>query len=491
MRGKGIYVAILLLAAITLTACKADAGQEQNAGGNSNFIQDNTAQDSRNDAAGAVSPAPSQGVTADDKENYEDSTSGQVQDDAGGAGASVAGPAETPAEEPAADPLTEAIFEGKDAAYRKMIEKSLISTGNISRMKKAIEKAKNGEEVVIAYIGGSITEGASASSKEKNYAYLSYKYFKETFGKDGGDNVKYVNAGMGGTPSALGVIRYDRDVTSYGELLPDIVYIEFSVNDYQEPTRGAAFESMVRKIMNAPNQPAVVLLFCVFQSRWNMQDTYIPIGYYYELPMISIKNALVPELEAGRITDSQFFADIYHPTDFGHSLMADCLKYYYATVNAQEETDELNQVPAAARLGKAFEEIKMYDRATADDNVIVEEGGFSGTDSALVRFATGQPSFPNNWKHTSSSGNEPFRMTLNCKNLLLVYKSSGGFGTALVYLDGELAMTLNATEGGGWNNPVTVLLINNTEAAEHEIEIKMADGHENKEFTIMAIGYTR
>lgn len=387
--------------------------------------------------------------------------------------------------------LTDTIFPDKDETYKKMIESSLITTGNNYRMKKAIERAKNGEDVTIAYIGGSITEGAGASVKEKCYAYLSYQYFKKTFGKDDGKNVKFVNAGMGGTPSALGVIRYDRDVTSYGKVLPDVVFIEFSVNDYQEPTKGVAFESMVRNILNAPNQPAVVLLFCVFQSQWNMQGDYIPIGYYYDLPMISIRDAVVPELKAGRITDKQFFADIYHPTDFGHSITADCISYYFSTVDADADTDKDIEIPSAARFGQAFVGIKMYDRATVDDNVKVTEGGFSGKDSALVRFATGQPSFPENWMHNSSSGDVPFKMTLNCKNLLFVYKSGGSYGTAEVYVDGQLTQTLDATQGGGWNNPITVLLINDTVAAEHTIEVKMLKGHEGKSFTIMAVGYTQ
>ena len=392
--------------------------------------------------------------------------------------------------EPEAIRLTDVIFPDKDESYKKMVETSLITVGNNHRMKKAIEKAKNGEEVTIAYIGGSITEGAGATVKEKCYAYRSYQYFKETFGKGDGKNVKFVNAGMGGTPSALGVIRYDRDVTSYGEVLPDVVFIEFSVNDYQEPTKGVAFESMVRNILNAPNQPAVVLLFCVFQSQWNMQGDYIPTGYYYELPMISIRNAVVPELKAGRITDQQFFADIYHPTDFGHGITADCIGYYFSMVEAAKETDEDIVIPAAARVGQAFVGIKMYDRATLDDNVKLTEGGFSGKDSALVKFATGQPSFPENWMHNSTSGDEPFKMTLNCKNVLLVYKSSGSYGSAEVYVDGQLTQTLDATQGGGWNNPITVLLLNDTVAAEHTIELKMLKGHEGKSFTIMTVGYT-
>ena len=44
--------------------------------------------------------------------------------------------------------------------YQAMIAKSLLSTGNNQRLKNAIEKAKRGEEITIAYIGGSITQGA-------------------------------------------------------------------------------------------------------------------------------------------------------------------------------------------------------------------------------------------------------------------------------------------------------------------------------------------
>jgi hypothetical protein len=48
---------------------------------------------------------------------------------------------------------------GGYAFYADMIARSLISSGNNYRTKQLLEKAANGEEVTIAYIGGSITEG--------------------------------------------------------------------------------------------------------------------------------------------------------------------------------------------------------------------------------------------------------------------------------------------------------------------------------------------
>ncbi|MDE5747599.1 MAG: SGNH/GDSL hydrolase family protein, partial [Acetatifactor sp.] len=41
--------------------------------------------------------------------------------------------------------------------YRQMIEKSLMQIGNNARLKRAIDKARRGEDVTVAFIGGSIT----------------------------------------------------------------------------------------------------------------------------------------------------------------------------------------------------------------------------------------------------------------------------------------------------------------------------------------------
>ena len=46
--------------------------------------------------------------------------------------------------------------------YEKILEKSLLQTGNPARLQRAIRKAKQGEDVTIAFIGGSITQGAGA-----------------------------------------------------------------------------------------------------------------------------------------------------------------------------------------------------------------------------------------------------------------------------------------------------------------------------------------
>lgn len=76
--------------------------------------------------------------------------------------------------------------------------------------------------------------------------------------------MKFIKAGVGGTPSELGMIRFDRDVLRDGQQ-PDIVVIEFAVNDEGDETEGDCYESLVRKVLNLPWKPAVILLFQYLQ----------------------------------------------------------------------------------------------------------------------------------------------------------------------------------------------------------------------------------
>ena len=407
-------------------------------------------------------------------------------------------PTSTPTPEPTVEPTetptpTMVITEVPEETdwYDAMLDTSVLSTGNNERLKKVIEKARNGEDVYLAAIGGSVTEGAGATNMKEGYAYQFFQQFKEVYGVNGGENVHVVGAGLGGTPSSLGVIRYERDVIEELEHLPDIVIIEYAVNDYAEVTGGRAYESMVNEILSEENDPAVILLFAVFQNKWNIQTDYIPVGNHYELPMVSIKDAIVKPYQEAKITDPEFFADQYHPTSSGHTIMSDCLMRLLKVVD-EEEADAAYTKPETGRKTLSFVGTKMITSQTTD--VDIEKGSFTAVDSTVQGFMkTFQSSFPLNWKHDKSAGNDSFVMKLTCKNLLLNYKttSSATFGSAEVYVDGALKMTLNGMISGGWNNSNVVLILDEEVAGEHTIEIRMVEGQEDKEFTILAFGYTQ
>ncbi len=385
--------------------------------------------------------------------------------------------------------------------YNKMIVRSLLNRGNNRRLKKAIEKAEKGEDVTIAFIGGSITQGAGAKPINTNcYAYQAYLRFKEMFGRNGGDNIHYIKAGVGGTPSQLGIIRYERDILRDGKVKPDIVVVEFAVNDAGDETKGVCYESLVLKILSAENKPAVILLFSVFENDWNLQDRLAPVGEHYNLPMVSIKDAVVGQFyltreEGNIISKRQFFYDIYHPTNDGHRVMADCLAYLFAETKKAPVDEEDIIIDKEPLIGNYFKDIRLLDRKTNTHVAVIDEGGFTETDRDLQMVemdldSHGTAQFPYNWMHTPSSGNESFKMTIRSKGLMLVFKDSGSseFGRAEVYVDGEHVLTADP-HIVNWTHCNPVILYQEEEAREHTIEIKMAPGDEDKCFTILGFGY--
>lgn len=156
-----------------------------------------------------------------------------------------------------------------------MVERSLTSIGNASRIKAKIEQARRGEKTVVAYIGGSITEGYSGGP-EGCFAKLSYNDFAATYGT--GDNVEYVNAGLSGTSSTVGNLRVQRDVLA---CKPDIVFIKYGVNDAQDMFTKSSYESLVKTLLTQENEPAVVLLFNRTVDGYSAQVFMKAIGEHY------------------------------------------------------------------------------------------------------------------------------------------------------------------------------------------------------------------
>lgn len=384
--------------------------------------------------------------------------------------------------------------------YDKMIARSLLASGNNYRLKRAIQKARNGEPVVIAYIGGSITHGANAKPIHHNcYAYLSYLKFKDMYGKDGGDSISFIKAGVGGTPSELGMIRYERDVLRDGAVQPDIVIIEFAVNDADDETEGKCYESLVLKALSGEKSPAVILLFSVFVNDWNLQDRLAPVGAHYGLPMVSIKDAVTPQFpltreDGGVIARRQFFDDIYHPTNAGHVIMADCLAHLFASAGEADTDPEDIDLSKAPLIGNEFLNVALLDRSNAAAMAHISEGSFQDTDKELQMaefddspIAT--PLFPYNWMHKADNGGMPFTMSLRCKRLLLIFKDSGSsaFGTATIKVDGKLVKTADP-QLIKWTHCHASILFSEPESSLHTIEIAMADGHSDKCFTILGFG---
>lgn len=386
-------------------------------------------------------------------------------------------------------------------AYQQMIKNSLIQSGNMHRLGKAIARAKNGEDITVAYIGGSITQGAGATPiNTECYAYKSFCRFADLTGAK--ENVHYVKAGVGGTPSELGMIRFDRDVR-HGEKDPDVVVVEFAVNDEGDETKGDCYESLVRKILKLDSKPAVILLFSVFADDYNLQDRLMPVGYQYDLPMISLKNAVTPQFydkENRIISKNQYFYDIYHPSNLGHTIMADCIANLFREVEKadfESVADNIEELlKKAPAIGNTFDDVKLLDKKDTYDKAVINCGGFTETDYVLQSVEMNldldfTKQFPYNWMYDGTKGcRGSFEMTITCKSLVLVFKDSGenDAAKAEVYVDGNWVRTADPYVNG-WLHCNPLVIIKGSESKEHTVRIQVSEGDEEKKCTILGFGY--
>lgn len=402
------------------------------------------------------------------------------------------------------DGFTAPPFEGIDKVdlnsdgYKNMIKKSLVEAGDYSRLKKCIAKTRAGEDVAITFIGGSITQGAGSDPiNTECYSYKTYEGFKKRFATSG--NVEYVKAGVGGTPSELGMVRFDKDLIKFGTVNPDIVVIEFAVNDAGDETGGDCYEGLIRRCLNLPGNPAVILLYSVFVDDYNLEKELMPIGRFYNLPLVSLKQAVTPQFylskDEGRVIGKNaYFYDCYHPANIGHTIMADCILNLFDEVDKMPEyTGKKSDGTISAMRSADFEEIHMIDRTHNDFGAVINPGSFTGTDKQLQACQMdtsieSTPQFPDNWAYVKG-GAEPFAMDVRCKSLLIVTKDSFSAEESDVdiYVNDKFVKTVNPREIG-WIHCNSQIIIRGEKMQDYHVEVRIREENRDKNFTILGFG---
>lgn len=365
----------------------------------------------------------------------------------------------------------------------KYIALSALSTGDPARFRKALEKAENGGELTVAYIGGSITEGYTVEP-EQCWAYLTYRQLCEKYPDA---KINYVNAGLSGTPSTLGLIRCDRDVIEpFGD--PDIVYVEFAVNDDSSAVTKEAYESLVRKLLDLDSAPAVSLVFMRTDSGYSCQDWQSEVGYLYGLPMISINDALTQAIDDGYMTWGDYSNDGAHPNPEGCKFVAEAVGYMTkrltddSTASDKRFGADDRACDVAPIYGSGFTGTRLFDSASIEP---VSMGEYGVNHSVLA-------SFPNAWTRKGGD-NEGITFDMTFGSLFIVFhcNKTKHFGTAEVFVDGELKGTVASMKNDGWSNPVPQLIMRGDEVKPHSVTVKMKDGDEKEYFGILAFGCTQ
>jgi lysophospholipase L1-like esterase len=224
----------------------------------------------------------------------------------------------------------------------EIVRESLANHGDFSRIKAVLRKAKQGEDIVIGAIGGSITMGAGAGAPEERWVNIVARWFCLTFPDI---KVSLYNAGIGATNSKFGALRAYEDLLQYE---PDIVFFEYSVNDNINDMAEEGTEGLLRQLLTSVSDPAVVMVGMM--NRWggNVQHKHLPLAKHYNVPFISLRNLCEPRIKDERIDPEWILADDVHPNSSGHRLIARMIILHLEKSNNSSSmplTTKANEIP--------------------------------------------------------------------------------------------------------------------------------------------------
>lgn len=342
---------------------------------------------------------------------------------------------------------------------------------------KVIQKASQKEAVTIAVIGGSITQGtisngsSDASVTEKKcYADIFFSWWTESFPET---EFTFINAGIGATDSYLGVHRVTADVL---DKKPDLVLVEFAVNDSNTFFYKKTYDNLVRMIAKNENEPAILLLFMAQTNGASAQENQSIIGFQYALPMVSYGNVMKEMLSSGKYDEKELSGDTVHPSALGHAITGEILWKY---LNGIYENPDLYGEPE--KFVKDAVTKECYTNAAVLDALTLTPDSMEGFSEKTLMDA-----FPNGWLCEEANGEITF--TLSFSNLgILYYQQIDGNGAQYeVYVDGEVAAVLNADFTGGWGNCAKAqeCFVSDT-AKEHEVTLRRKEDSTGDAFGLL------
>lgn len=220
-----------------------------------------------------------------------------------------------------------------------------------SGLPRLINALKRGK-VTLGFIGGSITD----AEPYRRWPEYVIGWFEKTF-----PNVRlYVeNAAIGATGSDLAVFRAERDIINRN---CDVVFIEYAVNDNDEPCiekRMRTREGLIRKFLKEQVDLVLTYTYCQDMYESLMKDElpetvrqFEELGEHYKIGSVFMGLYALNEVRSGMMRWEEWVPDGLHPDERGSSVYAQSVSNFLQ----KELIDEpnLNGIPYGDKLPEAI-----------------------------------------------------------------------------------------------------------------------------------------
>jgi len=340
-------------------------------------------------------------------------------------------------------------------------QSSLFAASNINpydttRIFHAMDRARNGEDITIVTIGGSITAGSAASTIDNRWTNIMTEWWESTFPES---TVILKNMGIGGTGSDIGTHRMQEDVLDFD---PDFIVVEFAVNDDSPNVQSEKMmEGLIRQALQDENLPGVMMLLLMQQSGATAQASHKLVGNYYDVPMVSFADSIQVRVNRDGILLSDVFNDPVHPNDLGMQYIADFLiEELILIYNALPPAGEVPDIPATipdVRLTDTYAHCYMY---TVNSLVPLTNDGW---------YVDG-----NKWKAEEEGSEISFTVDGNAISILYTRHNTDNRGQVDIWVDEMAPKTLDAYWTETWGPGIVFGLIEEGLAdGEHTLHIQV------------------
>lgn len=298
------------------------------------------------------------------------------------------------------------------------------------RLRSKWERFEREGKLRIGFLGASLTHGEWVA-REKNFVSCFAGKINEIY--RGRGRIEVLPFGESGTRSSNALFKVDRVLQER----PDIVFLDFSMNDDGERYMGDCFEGLVRRML-CHDVAVVILLFC--NNRGNCTRGALErVGHCYRVPVFDIGKILYAKVQEGMPWE-MYAQDYVHPTEYGHAWIADRLCEYMGRIERGETED-----------GEILPEQPVFTGAFFDYDILDFQEELRGRKPGDIIF----------------SGKLFFRMLLT----EFVQDKIPNPASIEVWIDDRRLQIADAFAIMAWGNKVASYLLGEGDLEEHELRI--------------------